>query len=270
MRGMIGVIALAACAPSGGGRLSGPSAGDLMRFAAAPFPPVLAAADVAGVPAAAAGASTASASRVAALPRARMVEISAIPWLRASPEGAAFLSSAFPRALARGAPAENCPAAAFSTQGGAPFSSRTEAAASALDACLDILARRAAPKSCSCRLMAVDDVLLAPQGDFTFAPVVSALMIAPDGHRRLVAEALHPVDGAELVSLRDLEGEVARVALLGDQAELLLADGARFSGRREPFGYRRGRLAERLVLSNASGEEMTVLLGVEARDALTD
>ncbi|MFV0474838.1 MAG: hypothetical protein ACK5MQ_11630 [Pikeienuella sp.] len=247
--------------------LSGPSEADLARIAAPAYPPTLVATDAAGARMAARGAATASSARFNALPGSKMVEISAIPWLRASPEGEIFLATSFPRALARGAPAASCPAAAPSAFGPEPARSRSEAAETALSACLAILERRGAPASCGCRLVAVDDALLAPQGDFSFAPAVSALLIGPEGPRRLVAESLRPLMGAELVTLRDARGEVARVALLDDQAELMLPSGARFAGRRETFGYRRGRLAERLVLTGPSGEDMTVLIGVEARDA---
>lgn len=265
-----GALALAAGACVGApqdGRLSGPSEMDLTRIAAPAYPPALIAADAAAVPMAARATSTVSAARVRALPGSKMVEISAIPWLRASPEGELFLASPFPRALARGAPAESCPAAAPSAYADAQPASRPEATAAALDACFAILARRGAPADCGCQVVAVDDALIAPQGDFSFAPVVSALLIGPAGPQRLVAETLPPAMGAELVSLRDTRGEVARLALLGDAAEMALADGSRFSGRREPFGYRRGRLAERLVLTGPAGEDMTILIGVEARDA---
>lgn len=263
------VSLLFGCAPSTpGARLSGPSSQDLLRLWAPAAPQNIVAADRAGIAAAAAGAEAASTSRVSALPRSRRIEISALPWLRSSPEGAIFLASSLPRALARGAPAQTCPAAAASPSVPQP-ATRPEAAAAALGACHDQLRRRNADAACGCRLVAVDETLLAPLSEFGYAPVVSALMIEPNGPRRLVAETLRPVDGVELVMLRDTQREIARVALLGEEAELIFVaqPGVHYFGAREPFGYRRGRLAERLSLKSPEGEELTLLIGVEARDA---
>ncbi|MEX2517840.1 MAG: hypothetical protein WD969_00750 [Paracoccaceae bacterium] len=260
---------LGGCAPSDpDARLSGPSTQDLLRLWATAAPQSIVAADQAGIAAASAAAEAASTTRISALPRSRRIEISALPWLRASPEGAMFLASGLPRALARGAPAESCPAAAASLSLPAP-STRSDAAASALGACLDQLARRGAAETCGCRLVAADEALLAPLSEFGYAPVVSALVIGAGPPRRLVAEALHPVGRAELVILRDALDEVAHLVLLDEEAELVFtaAPDIHYVGVREPFGYRRGRLAERLRLKSPDGEDLTVLLGVEARDA---
>ncbi|WP_340109498.1 hypothetical protein [Pikeienuella sp. HZG-20] len=261
-------LALFSCA-AGTGSAPNEEIGDHARLATAAAPPAVLVADESEV-AAAADVADAVAIHIAAAPGARMVEISAIPWLRASPEGAAFIGSAFPRAAARGAPPESCPAAAASVMAAPPATTRSGAAAAALNLCLAQLERRHAPETCGCRVVALDDALLAAQEDFVFAPGVSALMIGPDGARRLVAETLPPIAGAELVSLRDARGEVARLALRDDAAEMVLGDGARYSGVRRPFGYRRGRLTERLALTGPANETMTILIGVEARDVFPD
>lgn len=260
--------ALSSCTGIGNpAQTGGPSGADLERMAAPAAPPSLVASDSIDISSTSAGAATASASRFRELRGTRMVEVSEIPWLRASPEGALFIKSAFPRALARGEPAQSCPAASASDAGAG---SRKEAASSALYKCLEMLERRDAAESCGCRLVAVDDTLLTTQEDFIYAPGVPALMMGPGEPLRLVAETVPPIDGVELVSLRAANGEVARLALGGEVAELLLMNGEKFSGAREPFGYRRGRLAERLTLTSTEGTKMTLLIGVEASDAFRE
>ncbi len=262
----IGCVAmLTACAAPGAGvgGLSGPSPADLARLAAPEAPPAYEAKTAAEARLAGSRAAEA-AVRIAAEPGPRRVEVAAAPWIRASPEGAAFLAAAFPRALARGAPPASCPAAAASP----PAPDAATAAEAALTACLAQLERRGAEPECGCRVVAADGALLAPLESFAFAPAVSAFLIGPEGARRLVAEALKPMGRAEIVSFRDLTGEKARAALVDESAEFAFLDApeARWRGERQPFGWRRGRLAERLSLIGPAGERLTLLIGVEARD----
>ena len=130
-----------ACAPKTAPdpRLSGPSAVDLNRMASAPGAPTIISRSL---------GDTAAATNLAArylggrLPEARglrFLEISAIPYLRRSPEGAAFLNLKSPRALARGAPAEICPAAATSSAGAETAIGAME---DALNQCLGQLSAR--------------------------------------------------------------------------------------------------------------------------------
>ncbi|MEO0362208.1 MAG: hypothetical protein AAF322_13920, partial [Pseudomonadota bacterium] len=227
---------LAACAApeQGDSRLAGPTDGDLLRLASPPAPPRLTAGDPAEVADAAFAAARLDPERLAAQNGFRRVEVSAIPYLRASPEGARFLSVEGPRALARGEPAAFCPISGVSPPGAPDEGS---AAAAALDECL---AARTDP-DCACRLMALGDFLLAPRRDFVFAPVVSAYLIEPaEAPRTLVAEALPPENGRERALLRDGLGVVAGIEFRGRDARLIL-DGETYEGRREPFGYRRGR-----------------------------
>lgn len=242
-------------------RLSGPRPADLDRMGASPAPPRLIAAGRAEVEGIAAAAARLDAETVAARRGFRRVEISALPYLRSSLEGARFLGRAGPRALARGAPAAACPISGVSPPGA---KDRRAAAAAALSSCL----ARAQGPECGCRLLAVDDILLAPRADFVFAPVVSAYLIGgPAGARALVAEAAPPAGDVEEVILRDAQGAVGALILNGDAARLTLG-GVVYEGRREPFGYRRGRIAERLRLTGPGGARRTVLIGVERRDAI--
>lgn len=272
------VIALAAstilfsCAPAGGpvadSRLSGPASGDLLTLAAVANPPSLSAKTPREIDEVANSVIVATVNRFEGRRGVRQLQVSAIPFLRATPAGNAFLQQSGPRALARGEPAALCPAAAASDPASA---NRAAAVSSAFTTCLGILQAESADPSCGCRLMAVDQALLMPQSAFSFAPVVSALLIDSDGRaERLVAESVGADAEKELVLLRDAVGERGRMILAGDLAEAILADpdGRALTGVRERFGYRRGRIAERVRLITADGEEVIILVGVEMRDAV--
>lgn len=199
--------------------------------------------------------------RLAATRGSRMVEVAALPWLRSAPEGMKFLSAAAPKALARGAPDNACPVAAISSKGA---ETAEQAAISALSNCLAEL--KGAP-DCGCQLMAVDQVVLAPRADLSFAPSVTATLISDAGATRLVADRRGESPAGE-VTLRDATGPFGVLFLKGGDAEMTLTarPGEVFMGRRIKFGYRRGRIAERLVLTSQTGDQFTLLIGVEYRD----
>ncbi len=263
------IITACAPGPSGDPRLAGPSAQDLNRLASAP--------SIRGIIARSAAETLSSAQAAARLAATgpgdaqglRYLEISAIPYLRQSPEGAAFLLQSAPRALVRGAPAENCPAAAASPSIAATME---EAATSALSACFAQLAKRGAPAACGCEFMAIDGLLTTPRRQFTFATGVSAFLIRGNEAKStpFVAEATPNDLPGESVLLRTPAGVGGVLLLSGDTAELQLADDADtlWRGERQPFGYRRGRLAERISLSSDDGRQIKLLIGVERRDTL--
>lgn len=261
-----------ACSPIAEAPFGGRRPGDDARFAATPAPPRLAAATRANIDDVARGVANLTDDTIMGRRGVRLIEVSEIPYLRASPVGALFLAGAPARALARGEPAASCPAATEAV--GAP--DRPEAARRALEACFDQLEARGADAACGCRIEAVDSILLDRREAFAFAPAVSALMIGAPGAARssslLVAEALPPLDGAERVLLRDAAGEVGRLVLDGPDAALVLTGepDRLFTGAREPFGFRRGRIAERLRLADAGGRRLDVLIGVEERDVFRE
>ncbi len=278
MSGIIQVVcillmsgALASCAPVApkDPRLSGPTAVDLTRMASAPGAPRISLRNPAETSAAALSAERYLRTSLPAARGLRFLEISSIPYLRRSPEGATFLSRAQPRALARGAPADRCPAAAASA---AEATTSAAAAESAIDQCLSQLSARGADTSCGCRILALDNALIAPRSDFIFAPGVSAFLIRSEtgDAQRLIAESELASEGAETVILRDAAETVAVLSLKGDVAALWLtsAPDMVWRGARELFGYRRGRLSERIVLTSNDGRMMRLLIGVENRDAV--
>lgn len=260
-----------ACAPKTAPdpRLSGPSVDDLNRMASAPGAPTIISRSPGDIAAATNLAARYLGGRLPEARGLRFLEISAIPYLRRSPEGAAFLNLKSPRALARGAPAEICPAAATSSAGAETAIGAME---DALNQCLGQLSARGANTSCGCRVMAVDNALVASRRDFVFAPGVSAFMIrsGTGEAERLIAESEPAPNGGESVVLRNASGAVAVLGLKGGDAELRLrsAPTVIWRGPREFFGYRRGRLSERMVLTSDDGKIIRLLIGVENRDAV--
>ncbi len=189
-----------------------------------------------------------------------------LPWLIGSETGRRFLAAGSPRALARGAPADACPASGVASaedlaRPGAPPPRRAEVARRALELCLDALPRRPDTESCGCELLALDNVVTVPREELAYATGVTARVEIPalglDGV--LVAED-EPGGGA---LLRGLAGDVGRLARLGEnRARLTLVHGGGvFEGRREAVGFRRGRLAERLYLTDPAGRRAVVLIG---------
>ncbi|MEO0621169.1 MAG: hypothetical protein AAF183_03000 [Pseudomonadota bacterium] len=172
-------------------------------------------------------------------------------WLTGAVEGRAFLSEPFPRAIARGDPAQSCPATGRATGPEAAGGGREGTVRLALERCLGALENRRA--DCGCRLIAFNDILTVPRDEMAYATGITARLIAPERgiDAVLVAEDEAAPDGGSAGTLlRDLRGPVARLTRDGaDGATLtLLADGSAIKGTRKAFGYRRGRLAERIRL----------------------
>lgn len=265
---LVAAYVLASCAaPSGptpDPRLTGPRDGDLQRILASPRPPL-----VVATPSQPAQLSPRSMARLT--PEAlseqrgtRLVQIAAVPLLRSTQEGAAFLSAQGHRALAQGEPTASCPALSVAPPGAPTAFAATQAS---LTLCLDVLARRGAPATCGCRLIALDNALMAPLGRFSFAPAVSALMIKGRKATRLIAEAEVQGDVA-ITRLRDAAGEIGVLSAASASDEVAaIIDGVVYIGTRAPFGFRRGRLAERITLTGEDGERLSLLVGVERRDA---
>jgi hypothetical protein len=108
---------------------------------------------------------------------------------------------------------------------------------------------------------------LAPIERFAFAPAVSALMIVGGKATRLIAEA-DVQGGVAITHLRHASGEIGVLHATGTSDEVLaIINDVAYTGGRKPFGFRRGRLAERITLTGAAGERLSLLIGVERRDA---
>lgn len=198
---------------------------------------------------------------------ARIVEASAAPFLYGSPVGRRFLAASGARALARGDPAAQCPAAGLAV--GPPTSDPGTVSGAALSGCLALLSQQGRGATCGCRILAIDNALAVSLRDLSYAPGVSARLFGITGARQLIAEERTAPDGESTrVAFYDARGPVAIAELHPDgSAQMLdLGGGAVFAGFRELHGWRRGRVAERLLLTGEDGKRVIALIGFEPAD----
>lgn len=232
-------------------------------------------------------------------PRTERVAAAQSPFFFESAIGRAYLaagaSGASGRAIAQGWPAEQCPAFGVAL----PESDRGSAALKALERCIDTLPPTAG-ETCACRLLALDDVLLADAPSFVYARGVSTLVYHPASGRSatLVAEERHPRDlAAEILQTLEPEtldalskgarrmwllspaspaaafdlaanGEAALVFVEGSRESLTPA--RRLTGQWRSDGFRRGRLAGVARVADDAGDSFVVVFGyppseIEAR-----
>lgn len=191
----------------------------------------------------------------------RRVDAAEAPFLYGSPVGRRFLQLDHPRALARGHPPQQCPAVGIAQGEDAPER--------ALRACL---ARQAPADDCGCRLLASDDVLLAPLSEFAYAQGVGGRLIGAAGDARPLTVEERPGEGdAVRLAFFDALGPVAVAELVGEDARMvLLGDDVMFTGARERRGWRRGRLSERLLLTDGAGRRLIALIGFEPADVAAE
>lgn len=204
----------------------------------------------------------------------RRIEAVAEPFLYGSPLGRRFLRLAPARALALGDPAERCPAAGLGQDAATRDGAGAQAAAGqALRRCLAMVEGRA---DCGCRLLALDDKLLAGPLAFTYAPGVGGRLVGDGvggrGAPLTVAERATDDPTRTLIGFFDATGPVAvgEVEDDGGARLMLVRSGAVFEGRRERRGWRRGRIVERLLLSDAEGRRIIALIGFEPADIVAE
>lgn len=191
------------------------------------------------------------------------VALAEAPFLQGSPAGRAYLATAAPKALARGEPPGQCYGLGLATGPDAP--------AEALRRCFAEMAEDPREAGCGCRLLAIDDILLAERAAFAYAPGVSGRLLGPEAPQSgalVVAERPSEREGAALAAFFGFDGPVA-VAELGADGEAILllpGDAGPYRGARERWGWRRGRLTERLLLSSPEGRRLIALIGFEPAD----
>jgi hypothetical protein len=250
-----------------GGCAAEPAAPTSQLLRVAPVAPPVIATEADGA-AAAANSAGRSAARVLARPaaaRPRPIEPAAAPFLHAAPLGRAFLTAPAPRALALGTPARFCPGAGLATGAQAPARALAACLADGRQA-LDPAAPR--PETCGCTLVAVDDAVLDLNRARSYAAGVGARLLGAGRSGPLTArEIAPPVDappGATAAVFMSASGPVAEAVMTpAGEATLRLADGRAFAGRRARRGWSRGRVVERLLLTDAAGARMIALIGVE-------
>ena len=198
---------------------------------------------------------------------AQRVPVTQLPYLARTPVGQAFLDLSAPRAIARGSPPEACPATGIA--GGEEAAGiRTTAAGLAIGRCLDALPPE--HEICGCRVLALDNVLTVPREEMSYAEGTAARLISEELgiNTLLVAEATANGD----VVLRDLRGRVGVLRRLGGErveVELAGAPAAVLEGRAVPVGFRRGRLAERILLNDPEGRRAHLLIGFSPEELET-
>jgi hypothetical protein len=202
-------------------------------------------------------------------PASRAVGAAQVALLQGSPDGRAYSAVRVQRAFVLGAPPAQCPARVAAAGGAAPG----DAMGAALRGCFAQLRAAAAPDACGCRVVAADDLLLAPLADFAYAPGVSGWIEAPslglDLHLAVREESA--LDGARVLRFLTDLGEggsriEARLAPDGAATMIMRTAGAPpqiFTGVHRPEGMRRGRYADRLRLRDDQGREAVVLVGYE-------
>lgn len=224
---------------------------------------------------------------LADLERTERVEGAQLPLFFESAVGRAYLRSGPGRAIARGAPAESCPAFGVAVE----QPTVEGAVETALNSCLE--ARPSDKRAdCSCQLMAADGALLAKRESFEYARAVSvkALFYGKNGRadeslliaeERVGPELDATPDAAELARLAagarrlwllDVKGPVAALDLEADGTATMqpmagerdqLKPSGLFVGRWRAEGFRRGRRAGEVALIDADGRKLALLLGYE-------
>lgn len=225
------------------------------RLVTMPRPPILAAEDRAGIALARLNAERTRWGELYGRSDAEPVSADTLPFLTATPEGRRFLAATGPRAIARGLPEESCPA----TVTAAP--ARQIALPALVEQVLGQCIAALAPShpGCGCRVLAVGDRVTVPRAEMNYATGTTARMRIPELgiDQVLVAE-----DAADAVLLRDLLGPLARVERLPDGVRVrFLREDRAFAGRSLPVGYRRGRIAERIYATDATGATLRLLIG---------
>ena len=241
----------------------------LQRMLVLSHPPKIAATTRKDLPVAVRIASKADSTKLSKRESARWVGIDALPFLTSTESGKQFLATTFPRALARGMPAQLCPVATVAA--GAPGTPRDTVVGEALQDCLaKIIPAQSggaqsgsAQSGCGCRIVALDDLVTIPRDEFSYATGTTARMRSASLGIDLLLVAEEPVGGETL--LRDLRGPVAHVTHGENNAVTLnfLSTGRQFDGYRIPVGFRRGRIAERIYAIDADGNRLSLLIGFE-------
>ena len=206
----------------------------------------------------------------------RLIEPAAAALLSGTGWGRSWITGKGYGALVRGEPADRCPAL---TAANAPV--RAIAIETAIAACRHELqswmpSSRQGTQPCGCRLIALDNALLVPLEAFAYAPGTHGRLIGLGAEYAgpLIAREVStgPVPGAGRVVFGDARRSLAEAVLAADGTVSLelLNDGRRFTGRREPIGWARGRQTERLLLRGPDGERIIALIGIEPAVFLRD
>jgi hypothetical protein len=231
----------------------------VQRMVVLSYPPIIAATQPEDIPAALSLVENIDPDELTRRESARWVNVDSLPLLTSTASGRRLLSAAAPRALARGMPAEICPADAMASA--APGSPPAEVVGEALRSCLAKLGP--GQTDCGCQIVAIDNLVTVPLEDAAYATGTSARMRSAALGIDLLLVAEENPDGDTL--LRDLQGPVARLTNGENGAVTLIFEATkrRFDGYRITVGFRRGRIAERVYVVDADGHRLSLLIGFE-------
>ena len=291
---LIGALALVAVKGCGGGpSVSGAGVTsqasvdiDAAKLTQPPSPPEILARDPTDLNDAARGAATDRLAQMAARNGSIRYEPAQIPFFFESEIGHAYLASGPGRAIARGAPAERCAGFGVALDKPTPVEAAREALSSCLRTPPAYAQQSAREEPCACRLIAAENLLLAEAESFAYPRAVNALLIdltrgvsapliaeerPPEGQtqpERLAALS----QGARALWLLTPTGPMGALNLSADgRAELQLLKGPaqaletvrRYNGAWRAEGYRRGRLAKRIALTDPAGGQLLMLIGYD-------
>lgn len=245
------------------------------RFVVVDAPPVIEMTADGDAATARARAGALDPERMAARGDSRVVASDALPFLSLSEQGRAYLAATGLKALARGHPADQCPAIGIASSKGEGDRSaaRADVAEKALAACRSDLAARVPDRAagCGCRLLALGSVITVPREELGYATGVTARLRAPAlGMDGLMVAEEEP--GGPMV-LRGFGGRIATVARASDGTVTVRFEpggtggGARiYTGEALPVGFRRGRLAERIYARDEDGNRLVLLIGFSPQE----
>ena len=251
-----------------------------------PRPPEILVQNQSGLEDAAHNADTERLARMAARNGSVRYEAAQIPFFFESEIGRAYIESGPGRALARGAPAERCAGFGVALNRSSPIDAARDALSSCFRAPPAYAAQEEGESPCACRLIAAENLLLAEADAFAYPRAVNALLIDPnrDLSASLIAEERPPAaqtpekrlaalsQGARSLWLLTPTGPMGALDLSADgRAELQLLKGPadaletvrRYTGSWRAEGYRRGRLAKRLALTDPEGGQLLLLIGYD-------
>ncbi|MBX2854293.1 MAG: hypothetical protein KTR21_04865 [Rhodobacteraceae bacterium] len=288
---LVGVKGCGGGPPLGGNLIGGQASVDIgaPKLTQPPRPPEILAHDARDLEGAARGAAVDRLARMAARNGATRYESAQIPFFFESEIGRAYLESGPGRALARGAPAERCAGFGVALNRPSPVEAAREALASCLQTPPAYAEQTSSEAPCACQLIAAENLLLTEAESFAYPRAVNALLIDParDVTASLIAEERTPTketppqrlaalsQGARSLWLLAPTGPMGALDLSADGlAEFRLLKGPAesletvrlYTGAWRAEGYRRGRLAKRMALTDSEGGQLLLLIGYDPEE----
>lgn len=195
---------------------------------------------------------------------AEKISIRQIPFLFSSAEGQSYLVSEGPKAMVQGTPAHQCPVRAQIRQE-AKTNSTFPIARLALERCHADLEALGLAENCGCELLLVNDVLMAPLEQFSYATDLPA-RIFENGTLRpewFFVREIFTGDSTRGLDILGPKGSYAQLdSVAAGPVAGSLADGTSVRGTFEISGLARGRKNGVLSLERQDGSVIRVIMGL--------